>query len=58
MRVSLNGPKTDGPMATDPSQQVNANNDTSNAHKDFPIPVVVKQKAIEASSSGDISNKK
>jgi len=58
MRVSMSGPRTDGPMAVDPSQQVSANNDTSNAQKDFPIPVVVKQKAIEASSSGDISNKK
>ncbi len=57
MRVSLNGPKTDGPMAIDPSQQGSATS-ASNAQKDFPIPVVVEPKAVKASSSGDVSNKK
>lgn len=57
MRVSLNGPKTDGPMAIDPSQQGSATS-ANNAQKDFPIPVVVEPKAVKASSSGDVSNKK
>ncbi|HND36888.1 MAG TPA: adenosyl-hopene transferase HpnH [Nitrosomonas sp.] len=57
MRVSLNGPKTDGPMAIDPSQQ-GSTTGASNAQKDFPIPVVVEPKAVKASSSGDVSNKK
>ena len=57
MRVSLNGPKTDGPMAIDPSQQ-GGTTGASNAQKDFPIPVVVEPKAVKASSSGDVSNKK
>lgn len=57
MRVSLNGPKTDGPMAIDPSQQ-GSTTGANNAQKDFPIPVVVEPKAVKASSSGDVSNKK
>lgn len=57
MRVSMSGPRTDGPMAIDPSQQTGAINSASNVQNDFPIPVVVEQKAVKA-SSGDISNKK
>ena len=58
MRVSMNGPRTEGPMAADPSQQTSDTNSTSNAQNGFPIPVVVEQKAVKASSSGDISDKK
>lgn len=58
MRVSMNGPRTEGPMAADPSQQTSNTNSTSNAQNGFPIPVVVEQKAVKASSSGDISDKK
>lgn len=58
MRVSMNGPRTEGPMAADPSQQTSNINSTSNAQNGFPIPVVVEQKAVKASSSGDISDKK
>lgn len=58
MRVSMNGPRTEGPMAADPSQQTSNTNSTSNAQNGFPIPVVVEQKAVTASSSGDISDKK
>jgi len=57
MRVSMSGPRTDGPMAIDPSQQTGAINSASNVQNDLPIPVVVEQKAVKA-SSGDISNKK
>jgi hypothetical protein len=44
MRVSLRGPRLDGPMAPDPSQKnLTSPRESTSSQKEFPIPVTVEQ---------------
>jgi hypothetical protein len=44
MRVSLRGPRLDGPMALDPSQKnLTSSKGDNSSQKEFPIPITVEQ---------------
>jgi hypothetical protein len=51
MRVSLHGPRIDGPMAPDPLQRNPASPKTDIAQKEFPVSVVVEQKTSTSTPS-------
>ncbi|HRQ05377.1 MAG TPA: DUF3463 domain-containing protein, partial [Nitrosomonas halophila] len=49
LRVSMRGPRTDGPMAPDPSQKPNLSPDNGSKQSAFPLPVTVERKASATS---------
>gem|GEM_PF-2565372 len=50
LRVSMRGPRVEGPMALDPLQTSSESQHNTDKRKPFPIPVTVEHKTVAPSS--------